>query len=507
MAAPHSRGRPAPSRIGSDYSIVAVSVKSGTTEEGTADGHEETKHGKVEAEMEVQMKVLQSVDKGEGRVESSESEYSGSESQCVPVPPRLKASTDKRSFGGLASVWILGSESKVTSSTVAVAPIPSKLELGDAPADKSTGSLHIREAAESISQLHQVVNMSVEQPEVTTPTKVVRVVEELDATPTRGNLAGVGNLGKAGPPAPAPAPAPNFLRRKEEVARPDGRFAVYQRPPTSQPLEEPKMEIRPISLGFLRDEDFIFHLSEAEPTSDRTFEVPKRLNHDHRDARPPSYAPPPRRSKSGKRPPVVVGNVRPGGHARRENMSSSGSEYEKNTLEHRPRPKEEKKTAVRAPDFFGNPFATPSSSSRPTTANTTTTESESAPGHGTLLGWEPSPRKRNIRAEREAYKRNTIVPYIVDGSGLGHGVDGDVEDADEDEDDDEFELVTKHALVLRKLVREKGSWPPAMAFHDVISESTTAARARGYATKINELAQEDCGLKDWIEIWLKPSEW
>ena len=190
-----------------------------------------------------------------------------------------------------------------------------------------------------------------------------------------------------------------------------------------------------------------------------------------------------------------------------ESEYTSGSEYEKYTREHRPPPKEEKNTAVRSPDFFGNPFATPSSSSRPTTANTTTTESESAPGHGTLLGWVPLPRKRNIRAEREAYKRNTIVPNMVDGSGLGHGVQGYGEDADADEDDDEFELVTEHVRVLRKLVREKASWPPAMGFRDVISESTTAARARGYATKINELAQEDCGLKDWIEIWLKPSEW
>jgi len=500
---PHSRAGLALSRADSDYSIVAVSVKSGTTEEGTAAGHEETKHGKVEVEMDVQVKVkvLQSVDKGEGRVESSESEYSGSESQCVPVPPRLKASTDKRSLRGSVSVWVPGSESKVTSSTVAVAPIPSKLERGDTPADRSTGSLHIRQAAESTSpQLHRVVNVSVEQPQVTTPTKATSVIEELDATPTRGNLAGAVNLGKSGPPAPAPAP--NFSRGKEEIARPDGRFAVYQRPPTSQPLEELKVELRPISLGFMKDEDLIFQLSEAEPASDLTFEVPKRVNHDHKDARSP---PPPRRSKSGKRPSVAVKNVRPGGHAR--NMSSSASEYEKDTLEHRPRPKEEKKTAVRSPDFFGNPFATPSSSSRPTTANTTTTESESAPGHGNLLGWELSPRRRNIRAEREAFKRTTIVARFVDGSNLGHGVEGDVEDADEDEDDDEFEVETEHGRVLRKLVKEKSSWPPAMNFRDVISESTTAARARGYATKINELAQEDCGLKDWIEIWLKPSEW
>ena len=505
MAPLHSRGRLALSRAYSDYSIVAVSVKSGTTEEATANGHEETKHGKVEVEMvvPVPVQVSQSMGKGERRVESSESEYSGSESQCVPVHnPRLKASTDKRSLRGSASVRAPGSESKVTSSTVAVASIPSKLELGDTLADRSTGSLHIREAAESIfPQMHEVVNVSVEQPQVTTPTKVTRTIEEVDKTPTRGNLAGAGNQGKARPPVPAPvpapAPAPIFSRRKEEVAQPDGRFAVYQRPPKSQPLEEPKVELRPVSVGFMKDEDFIFQLSEPEPAF-------KRVNY---DARPPLHAPSPKRPKSGKRSPVAVMNVRPGGHARRENMSSSGSDYEKDTLEHKPHPKEQKRTAVRSPDFFSNPFATPSSSSRPTTANTTTTESESATGHGNLLGWDATPRRRTNRTEREGFKRTTIVARFVDGSGRGYGVEGGVEGADEDEDEDEVEVLTEYGLMLKKLVKEKSSWPSAMNFRDVTSESTTAARARGYATKINELAQEDCGLKDWIEIWLKPSEW
>jgi hypothetical protein len=510
VLSPHTRGRLALSRAESDYSIVAVSVKSGSTKGDTADNHEETKHGEVEVEMEMQVEVqrLTPVDKGEGHVESSESEYSGSESQCVPRvhKPRFKASTDKRPLRGSASVSAPDSESKVTSSTVAVAPIPSKLQLEDKPADRSTGSLHIREAAESMFlQMHRVVNVGVEQPEVTTPTKVTSMIEELDATPTRGNLAGAGNQGKAEPLAPAPAFTP---KRKEEVAHRDGRFAVYQPPAKSQPLEGLKVELRPISLGLMKDEDFVFHLSEAEPASDLTLEALKRVNYDQKDARPPLHALPPKRSKSGKRPVKDVRkDVRPGGHARRENMSSSGSEYEEDTPEHRPRPKEEKRTATPSPDFFGNPFATPSSSSRPTTANTTTTSSASATGHGTLLGWGPPPRKRNTRKERDAFKRTTIVARFVDGSNLGHGVEGDVEDADEDEDDDEFEVETEHGLVLRKLVKEKSSWPSAMSFRDVISESTTAARARGYATKINELAQEDCGLKDWIEIWLKPSEW
>jgi hypothetical protein len=398
---------------------------------------------------------------------------------------------------------------------VAVAPIASSKLQGDKPADRSTGSLHIREAAESaFLQMHRAVNVGVEQPEVATPTKAASMIEEPDATPTPGNLPGTWNRGKVQPPAPAPAPV--FSRRKEEVAHPDGRFALYQPPAKSQQIEELKVELRPISLGFIKDEDIVFHLSEAEIASDLTHEATQRVNYDHRDARPPLHAPPPKRTVSGKRPPMALKDLRTGGHSRRrENMPSSGSEYEDDTLERRSRPKEEKRITIRSPDFFGNPFATPSSSSRPTTANTTTTttttttSSASATGHGTLLGWEPTPRKRSTRADRGAFKRTTIVARFIDGSNLGHGVDGDVEDADEDddEDDDEFEVETEHGRVLRKLVKEKNSWPSSMSFRDVVSESTTAARARGYATKINELAREDCGLKDWIEIWLKPSEW
>ena len=65
---------------------------------------------------------------------------------------------------------------------------------------------------------------------------------------------------------------------------------------------------------------------------------------------------------------------------------------------------------------------------------------------------------------------------------------------------------TEHTRVLRKLVREKSAWPSAMSFHDVLTETSNGARARGYAMKLNELAKEDCGLGDWIEVWLKPSE-
>lgn len=42
-------------------------------------------------------------------------------------------------------------------------------------------------------------------------------------------------------------------------------------------------------------------------------------------------------------------------------------------------------------------------------------------------------------------------------------------------------------------------WPSAMSFADVLAEQTPIARARGYAMKINELATEDCGLRDWID--------
>jgi len=474
----------------SDWSIVAVSVKSGSTEGGTADDHEETKEVEVEMKVQVEVQGLQSADKRVGRVESSESEYSGSDSQCVPCvhSPRLRASTDERSLLGSASTSTSASdsESKVTSSTVAVAPIPSELQLEDKPADKSMGSLHIREAAESMFlQMHRVVNVGVEQPQVTTPTKITSMIEELDATPTRGNLA---NQGKAEPPAPAPAFAPIFSGRKEEVAHRDSRLAVYQPPPKSQPLQELKVELRPIS-GLMKDDDFLFHLSDAEPAPNRTFEALKRANYDHKDAKPSLHAPPPTRVKSGKGPMK--------GHARRENMSSPGSEYGGH-------PKEEKRTATRSPDFLANPFATPDPS-RPATASTATPSSESATGHGTLFGWGPPPQKLTAREER-ARNRDTIIPGRVDEWGIGHGVEGDVEDEDGAEDEDEFEIETEHGRVLRRLVKEKSSWPSAMSFLDVISESTTAARARGYATKINELSQEDCGLKDWIEIWLKPSE-
>lgn len=492
---------------------MAVSVKSGSTEEGAADDEEDKDDEvTVEVEVQVQVKGLQAVDKGEEHVESSESEYSRSESPYVSVPrvydSQVKAGTDKRAFRGSDSVSVPNSASKVTSSTVAVAPTPStpKLELGDKTTGGSTGSLHIREAAESMFlQMHRVVNVGVELAEVTTPKKDTSVLEGLDATPTRGNLASAGNRGKVEPsaPAPAPVPAPVSSRGKKEVAHPAIALAPYQPPPKSQLLDEPRVELRPISLGLIKDEDIMFHFSEAENirlASDLTTKPPQQANYGRKDARPPPRAASPKRSMSVKKPTVVVKGVRAGGHGKREAMTSSGSE--RDTHGHRSRPNEEKRTPVRSPDY-SNPVTEPSSSSRPTTANTTTTSSAS------LLGWGPPPRKRSTRANRGDFKRTTIVARFVDGSNLGHGVEGDVEDADDDddEDDDEFEVETEHGRVLKKLVREKGSWPSAMSFHDVLSEPTTAARARGYATKLNELSKEDCGLGDWIEVWLKPSEW
>lgn len=47
--------------------------------------------------------------------------------------------------------------------------------------------------------------------------------------------------------------------------------------------------------------------------------------------------------------------------------------------------------------------------------------------------------------------------------------------------------------------KERSMWPSAMSFADVLAEQTALARARGYATKLNELATEDCGLSDWID--------
>jgi hypothetical protein len=508
---PPSRQRLALSSADSDYSIVAVSVKS-----GLADADEETKHGE---EVEVQVQ-----DKREEHVESSESEYSGGESQCVPVPrahhPPVKASTNIRPLRGSVLGFSPDSESKLTSSTAVVAspPSPPKVQLGEKTAPGSTGSLHIREGAESVFvQMHRItnVNVGVEQVELKTPPKVTSVLEGLDATPTQGKPAGVANRGKVEPPVAVSS------RKKEEVARPDGDVVPYQLPQKSQLLDQPKVELRPISVGFLKDEDIVFQFSEAEHirlSVGRTIEAPQRvvpldLNHGHVDAKPTTRGVPP---KSGKRPPVAVKDVRPGGHPRRRgNTSSSGSEYEGHTHEHRSHLKE-KMMGVLSPDFGGKlAQAEDSSSSRPTTANTTTASSASATGHGSSsnsLGRGPSRRatKRNTRVDRNAFKRTTIVARYVDGSNLGHGVEGDVEDADEDEDDeddDEFEVETEHGRVLRSLVKEKSAWPSAMSFHDVTSERTVAARAHGYATKINELAKEDCGLKDWIEIWLKPSGW
>ncbi|KAG8832911.1 hypothetical protein FRC17_000353 [Serendipita sp. 399] len=59
---------------------------------------------------------------------------------------------------------------------------------------------------------------------------------------------------------------------------------------------------------------------------------------------------------------------------------------------------------------------------------------------------------------------------------------------------------TLHSKISRKIPRKPPSmWPSAMSFADVLAEQTPLARARGYAMKINELATEDCGLRDWIE--------
>lgn len=470
---------------------MAISVKSGSTE-GAADD-EEDKHDKVKVEVEVQVKGLKAVDKRGEHVESSESEYSGSESPCVSVPrvhdSQVKASTDKRFLSAPNSA------SKVTSSTVAVVPTPSapKLQLEDKTKDGSTGSLHLREAAESVS-----VNVAVEQAEVMTPKKDNTMLEELDATPTRSNISSAGNRGKVIPPVPVPVPPPVFSRRKEEVPRSAVAPAPSQPPPKSKLLNEPRVELRPISLGLIKPEDIMFHFSEAEHIRLASDEAPQRATYDHKPARPPPRVASPKRSASVKKPP--------GGHARRrEAIPSSASECEGNTHEHRSRTNEERRTPAPSPDF-GDPFATQSSSSsRPGTATTMTTSSASATGHASLLGWGLPQRKRSTRPG----KRNTIVGRLKPGSTNLYGVDGDDDDADDDddEDDDEFEVETEHGRVLKKLVKEKGSWPSAMSFHDVLSEPTISGRAQGYATKLNELSREDCGLGDWIEVWLKPSEW
>jgi hypothetical protein len=37
-----------------------------------------------------------------------------------------------------------------------------------------------------------------------------------------------------------------------------------------------------------------------------------------------------------------------------------------------------------------------------------------------------------------------------------------------------------------------------MRFRDVLAKKSSAERAIGYATKINELAMYDCGLGEWL---------
>ncbi|KAH8106167.1 hypothetical protein BXZ70DRAFT_420932 [Cristinia sonorae] len=41
-------------------------------------------------------------------------------------------------------------------------------------------------------------------------------------------------------------------------------------------------------------------------------------------------------------------------------------------------------------------------------------------------------------------------------------------------------------------------WPLALQFSDVLSKKSSSERAKGYAEKINELSQFDCGLSDWV---------
>ncbi|VDC06282.1 unnamed protein product [Peniophora sp. CBMAI 1063] len=51
----------------------------------------------------------------------------------------------------------------------------------------------------------------------------------------------------------------------------------------------------------------------------------------------------------------------------------------------------------------------------------------------------------------------------------------------------------------RPVRRKKiSAWPDAMYCRDVMSQRTCLERAKGYAAKINELDQYDCGLSDWL---------
>ena len=48
------------------------------------------------------------------------------------------------------------------------------------------------------------------------------------------------------------------------------------------------------------------------------------------------------------------------------------------------------------------------------------------------------------------------------------------------------------------VVKIRSTWPDAMQFADVLAKRTSVERSLGYARKINELANHDPGLGDWV---------
>lgn len=48
------------------------------------------------------------------------------------------------------------------------------------------------------------------------------------------------------------------------------------------------------------------------------------------------------------------------------------------------------------------------------------------------------------------------------------------------------------------MAKTRSRWPEAMRFNDVLAKKTSVERSLGYARKINELANHDPGLGDWV---------
>ena len=60
------------------------------------------------------------------------------------------------------------------------------------------------------------------------------------------------------------------------------------------------------------------------------------------------------------------------------------------------------------------------------------------------------------------------------------------------------DVISVHPRRIRRRIR--AGWPHAMHVGDVLNKKGAWERALGYAKKINELAEFDCGLGDWVVL-------